>query len=383
MFYGALMRKWPSYLLTETLIAPVYTWAAAVLVIALCWFQFSHLTLAVAWGVFALVLFELGIRFDRSYLRHQGYVVLAFSFIRIFFANLNWYDGYLPHPHGTLSPALYTVIPLVAAFAYVYERTQSSAVANEFDRLVGALFAWAGLIAAGSLLYTELRADWVILGWTLLSIATLAIAAALKRSLFVAQSYVALAAVLLRGLFVLFLATPASGFYNSRPFTIGLTCALLLLTLTIAFYLRRHYVSRIEGSSRPESERSADVAERPTSSAATDPALILRHPEQPFFFAPLTLLTLLLYVQLHGGLITIGWVALGLATFLFALTVSQRSYRLSGLGLLLLGVAKILLWDVWQAPPAERYLTLIIMGAALLLVSFLYSRYRETLLKFL
>jgi len=91
----------------------------------------------------------------------------------------------------------------------------------------------------------------------------------------------------------------------------------------------------------------------------------------------------LLYVQLHGALITIGWVALGVLTFLFALTVKQRSYRLAGLGLLLLGVAKILTWDVWHAPPTERYLTLIIMGAALLLVSFLYSRYRETLLKFL
>jgi uncharacterized membrane protein len=77
------------------------------------------------------------------------------------------------------------------------------------------------------------------------------------------------------------------------------------------------------------------------------------------------------------------WVALGVLTFLFALAVRERSYRLSGLTLLLLGVAKVLLWDVWHVPANERYLTLIIMGAALLLVSFLYSRYRETLLKLL
>jgi hypothetical protein len=324
------------------------------------------------------VLFEIGLRLKQNYLRHQAYAVLALSFVRIFFANLNWFDGDLPHPRGSMSPALYTVIPLIAAFAYVYERTQSSALATRFDRFAGTLAAWAGLIAAGSLLYTELRADWVVLGWTLLAIATLALAAGLKRSLFIAQAYVALGAAVMRGLFALFIATPAEGFYNGRSFMLGLTSALLLLSLPVAFYVRRNYSAL---SSRPEVEgRSGETAAFGPASGLES---ILYRPEQPFFFAPLALLTLLLYVQLHGGMITIGWVALGLAAFLFALTVKERSYRLSGLGLLLLGVAKILLWDVWQAPPAERYLTLIIMGAALLLVSFLYSRYRETLLKFL
>jgi uncharacterized membrane protein len=82
-------------------------------------------------------------------------------------------------------------------------------------------------------------------------------------------------------------------------------------------------------------------------------------------------------------MITIGWSVLGVVVFLFALAVKERSYRLSGLLLLMLGVAKILCVDIWDATPTDRYITLIVMGAALLLVSFLYSRYRETLLKLL
>jgi uncharacterized membrane protein len=82
-------------------------------------------------------------------------------------------------------------------------------------------------------------------------------------------------------------------------------------------------------------------------------------------------------------MITIGWSAQGVLVFLFALTVKERSYRLAGLALLLLGVAKILTVDIWHANPSDRYITLIVMGAALLSVSFLYSRYRETLLRFL
>src|SRR5438128_12204428 len=65
------------------------------------------------------------------------------------------------------------------------------------------------------------------------------------------------------------------------------------------------------------------------------------------------------------------------------LWVSERSFRLSGLGLLLLCVGKILLVDVWRLSPRDRYLTLIVLGSALLLVSFLYTRHREAIRQYL
>ena len=61
-----------------------------------------------------------------------------------------------------------------------------------------------------------------------------------------------------------------------------------------------------------------------------------------------------------------------MTVFLVALWVGERSFRLAGLGLLLLGVGKNLLVDVWQLSLRDRYLTFITMGSALLLVSFLY-----------
>ncbi|MGO9345194.1 MAG: DUF2339 domain-containing protein [Terriglobales bacterium] len=54
-----------------------------------------------------------------------------------------------------------------------------------------------------------------------------------------------------------------------------------------------------------------------------------------------------------------------------------------GLGLLLLCVGKILSVDVWRLDPRDRYLTFIVLGAALLLVSFLYTRNREALRQYL
>jgi Predicted membrane protein (DUF2339) len=322
---------------------------------------------AVAWGVFGLILFEFSYILKRSYLRYQAYALLTAAFLRIFFANLGL-------PGHTSS---YTVLPLIAAFAWVYERIHADEEQSSYSNIASQLFAWCSVIATCSLIYFELRPAWIILAWTILAIALLALACVLKRTLFVAQSVVVLLAVAFRGIFYhLFSPAPlAEVFTSSRIFTTGGASALLLAALPLAFHIRRTYLGRHHGTERVEREqpRSQD----------TPLLVLLHHPEQPFFFVPLALITLLLYVQLSGGGITIAWVVLGLLTFLFALLIKERPYRLSGLGLLLLGVAKVLAWDVWHVSPTDRYLTLIIMGAALLLVSFLYSRFRETLLNFL
>ena len=62
---------------------------------------------------------------------------------------------------------------------------------------------------------------------------------------------------------------------------------------------------------------------------------------------------------------------------------NQNSFRLTGLGLLLLCAGKILLVDVWRLDPRDRYLTFIVLGTALLLVSFLYTKNREALRRYL
>jgi uncharacterized membrane protein len=90
-----------------------------------------------------------------------------------------------------------------------------------------------------------------------------------------------------------------------------------------------------------------------------------------------------LAMKLTSGHITIAWSLLGLGTFLFALIVGERSFRLAGLGLLLVSVAKILLMDVWALAPPDRYVTLIVLGTALLAVSFLYTRFSAKIKKYL
>lgn len=101
------------------------------------------------------------------------------------------------------------------------------------------------------------------------------------------------------------------------------------------------------------------------------------------FFVPVVLLTWLLGIQMRHGMVTLAWGLAGVAVFILALWLGERSFRLTGLGILLLSVGKILAVDVWGLDPRDRYLTFIVLGVALLLVSFLYTRNREKLRQFL
>jgi len=112
-------------------------------------------------------------------------------------------------------------------------------------------------------------------------------------------------------------------------------------------------------------------------------ATLDRRPEQVLFFIPFALLTAMLAIEVRIGLVTLAWGVEAVAVFLIALRTKERSYRLTGLALLLACVAKVVLRDVWGLAPRDRYLTFIVLGAALLTVSYLYTRYREVLRQYL
>jgi uncharacterized membrane protein len=109
----------------------------------------------------------------------------------------------------------------------------------------------------------------------------------------------------------------------------------------------------------------------------------LRRPEQVLFFSAITLLTVMLALKMRAGMVTVAWGVEGVLIVSVALAVGERSFRLTGLVLLLGCVAKIMLRDAWGLAPRDRYITFIILGGALLLVSFLYTKYRDAIRQFL
>ena len=349
-------------------VSQVCTWGGSTLIALLIWYQLRPASVALGWMLMGLVAFELGFARRSFSLRLQAYVAVAASFLRMFFVNLNAAGN-----PGEISPRVYTTLPLAVGFFYVFWRLESSReVLPQAERRFKAAewCSYLGVLTVAALMRFELDADYVVAAWAALAFVLVLSAWRFEKRVFLNQA-------LLIGFATLFRCTlhnfyersyfPAP-FSHGRLLTAGTAVAILFLALPYAFRLTR---------SKEAGEGA--VGRLPTRILAA----LARRPDQVFFFVPFLLLTGLLAVEMRSGLVTLAWGIEAVSVFLVALWVGQRSFRLAGVGLLLLCVAKIVVIDVWALQPRDRYLTFIVLGIALTGVSFLYTRYRDALRQYL
>jgi Predicted membrane protein (DUF2339) len=353
-------------------IAGAAMWCASGVAAWVLYLELPERWLAVGWAVLALVLVEYGLRVRSLSVRLQGYGVLAGSLCWLVIVNFQatgkagWHDV-----------RLWAGVALVAACVLVHERLGREGeivLAEERTGVAGAVMWCASALVTG-LLYMELPERWLAAGWA--AFALLLAGFALVRDGARIRRKALLLALLAAGQGIfLNLGSAGNWWYSSGTMTVGagttwgtdwgrlaffVAMGLLVIAIPVGFVLRRRELAGGGGAL----------------------GRVLRRPEQVFFFAVLAMLFVWMPVDFHRGALTMAWSGLGVAIFLVALEVGERSFRLSGLGVLLFGVVKLLAVDVWGLPSVERYLLLIGVGVALLLVSFLYSRFGDRLKEYL
>jgi uncharacterized membrane protein len=345
----------------------IYSWAASSIGGLLLWYelQTQPTSIAVAWGAFGLVLFEYGLLRKITQFRYQAYVALIGAFTRIFFSNLT-----ASEPGEFWGPRMYTILPLVLIFFFVYAQLPQKEESTGRDRSLhfDVLLAYLGTATLVALFYFQFPIEWVVTSWAAVVFALLGAALLLDRAIFLHQGLLLSVLVLGRGMVHnLFGGSYFNGDnWKGDYLALSSAAAILLASLYFAFRLRGRYP--IPENAHPWIKRLAIIASRP---------------EQVEFFVSMILITCMLGVKMKSGMVTVSWGIEGVLIFLLALAVKERSFRLTGLGVLLLCVAKVMALDVWGLQARDRYLTLIIVGAALVFVSFLYTRYRDTIRQYL
>ena len=342
----------------------VYSWSASTLVSLLFWYELQPLSIAIAWAVFGLVLFEYGLLRGVQQFRYQAYVAFCAAFVRIFFANLA-----ADSPGMFWGPRVYTTLPLALIFLFAYTQISTTDNVTAADRSVwvDVLLSCLGTGTLVALAYFQLAPDWVVTAWALTVFLLLGVATLTGRRIFLNQGLVLALAVMGRGLVHnLFGASYfTGGDWSGRYLVLASSVAILYACLPFAFRLRER-----EGKATRMSWRAIASA-------------VSRRPEQVVFFVATVLLTVMLALKMRAGMVTVSWGIEGVLVVILALFVGERSFRLTGLVLLLACVAKIIARDAWQLSLRDRYLTFMVLGIALLLVSFLYTKYRETIHQFL
>jgi Predicted membrane protein (DUF2339) len=362
-------------------VAPAYSWAATLLLAYVAAVQCSAIALGPVWVLLGVALFEIGRATRKGFLRWQGFLLVAFAFGRYFFVNLpdafgNFGLGQSTAPfadHFSMTHSLLLeALVLAAAGYFLLERTRDAYAPEHVAGVIADVLGTLGVAVWFALRFPSYWVPvqggdaWVTDIWAGMALVLLALAWLLPRRTFAVQAECLAVAVFVRGVVVDLSAGSPDGFWHGPLYRISVASLILLATLPFAFQLR-------------EAEFWANSRARLPLPAAG----IFSRPEQWFFFVPFTLMIIALAFKLSSGHITIAWSLMGLIVFGFALIVGERSYRLAGLGLLLVSMAKIILVDVWALSVPDRYTTLIVLGLALLAVSFLYTRFSATIRKLL
>ncbi|HWX54526.1 MAG TPA: hypothetical protein VN176_08025 [Verrucomicrobiae bacterium] len=226
--------------------------------------------------------------------------------------------------------------------------------------LLGYLLASMGTATIAAVVYFETEPDWVAVGYAALVVALLALAWRTGHEIFLYQSLVMLVFAAFR--------ISMHNLYNIRdPLSSNLNAAIWAIALLacaapLGFLVRgKREFTRLPQWTSP----------------------FTRHPEQFMFFVPVILLAVLLYLKISGGKVTLAWGAEGFVVFALALVAKERSFRLTGLALLLVCAGK-LVYDTWYFhDPLVRAATWVGIGLLLLGVSFLFAKNRDAFRNYL
>ena len=360
-------------------VALAYSWVASTLLAIAASDLSPALYLAPVWAVLGVALFEVGRALQLKSLRWQGILLSGAAFAKCLAFDIQF--GAPAPPAGQLASfsivnsALLEAIVLAAVGYWLLERTLNRERCTKAEHIAGTLADGLGTLAVALWFAYRFPSDWVPVPggaawvtaiWAGMAALLMVLAWGMKRRAFVAWAVALAVAVAVRGVFLDLSADAPNGFWRGPLFHLAVAALVLLAALPFAFQLRKREFW--------EGDRIEPIREI---------VVLLRRPEQWLFFAPFGLMVVALAVKLNSGYITIAWSLMGVGVFLFALAVGERSFRLAGLALLLVSVVKILLMDVWALAPADRYKTLIVLGLALLAVSFLYTRFGAVIRKYL
>jgi predicted membrane protein DUF2339 len=348
-------------------ITALYSAAATILVTDLLWRELTSAAIALAWGVFAMILLEAARALPDRPLLIQSRILLLASFARIFFADLNSVATI-----GHLSARVLTVSILAALYFY------AALTSEESSRFRAVLF-WLGTIAVVSLIRFQLSAEWVAVAWAALVVVLYFAGGIRKLATFRDQSFGLALLVGVRCAFDNFYQIARWHFTNTRIATVVAASALLYILFV---------VTQLTKQSRKESDNGgAGNSPKPGNRLITALrrfwTLVRIYPQHLFFFVPTILLTVLLSLEIRRGYLTAAWGLEALIIFLIVLKMDERAYRWFSLLLFLLCVGRIIVHDVWNLDALGRIISFMGLGLTLLAVSFLYARHRELLRKVL
>jgi len=346
MLYGAAAR-WIAFR-REALgegergvVRDVLSAAGSVMLATLAWNVLPLELVAVAWALEGLLLVELGFALRIPFLEYQGHAAGALAFGRLFVANFTG-TGVT----GVISHRVLTVLPIIVLQYYLWKRLR-----EQSRTLLCRVYPYTAAFLAFVLMRFELGRVFTVTGWSVFALALLALGLRYRLDDLRWQSYLLSIAAFIRSWNTNFYIPESLGGWRMRVLTGAIVIA--------CFYAGEFLCPR----------RAADR--------------IGARARVMFSLLATLLLAVLLYYEVSGALLTVAWGLEGVALMLAGFSLRERSMRLSGLTLLGVCIGKLFFYDLRRLDTPHRILSFILLGLFLLGVSWIYTRFRDAIRRYL
>lgn len=337
--------------------------AGTVLLAALLWHVLPTPVVAVGWGVLSLLLIEIGFALPLPILRLQGNLVGALAFGRLFLANFTGTGETAGISHRIL-----TVLPLILLFYYLWTRLRVEGEQGRlvsWERRVAGLYLYAPALLAVLLIRFEVGRVLAVVGWALFGLGLLFFGIRWRNPHLRWQSY-ALA-------LLTFVRSWVTNFYIPESLA-GVSGRIVTGAVVIGSFYAAQFLSP------RRQEDAGSVGGNWFTRWLTQFDLKAR---TIFSVLATALLTVLLFYEVSGSLLTVAWGLEGVALLGAGFPLRERILRLSGLLLLGVCILKVFVYDLRELEALPRIVSFVVLGLVLLGVSLIYTRFREQLRRYL
>jgi hypothetical protein len=278
-----------------------------ILLAALLWNVLPTPLVAVAWGIEALALIELGLLLRLPSLRAQGNLVLGLAFGRLFLANFT-----ITGETAGISHRILTVTPFVFLFHYVSVQLRAETGSMTiWERPLGRLYFYAPALLAAILIRFEFGRTLVVVGWAILGLTLLYFGLCKNNRDLRWQSYILAAATFSRCWATNFYIPESLAGLSERLF-VG---AVVIMSLYAAQFLSPRH---------PEDAQLADQGLKRWL------GWIDLNARSAFAVLASVLLAALLYYEISARFLTIAWALEGVTLLIISILVGERALRLQG-----------------------------------------------------
>ncbi len=300
---------------------------------------------AAAWTCLALVWLAIASLLNLDSFRWLAAGILGIAYVRLLSVNLSsaWAEQNIAEQW--LIPAF-----VIGSFYWVWHTFRH--IREGRQRSFAPVFTWLAALAALWLLYLGVDRFYVVSAWAMLGLTLLIAGLHLNVVALRRQSYSVWVLAVVSCIFINF---THSGRIDMFARISG--ASLLIGSLFAGEFLL------------PRNPNTLGARERHARAFASVAAILL--------------LTCLLYHEVSGGLLTVSWGLEALVCLVSGFPARERILRLQGLAVFALCILKLFLYDLRNLETVYRILSFLALGAILLGVSLIYTRFRTQVQRYL